>query len=53
MAKWQKTAERKRFDRERLLDQFADWCPPPTSDVSQIPLQKLSDTEKTINGFLG
>lgn len=48
---WERIALQKRNDRENALAKFADWrikVLEPTSDVSQLPLQKLTDRERNI-----
>jgi amidase len=48
---WERIALQKRTDRENALAKFADWRTKvlePTSDVSQLPLQKLTDGERNI-----
>jgi len=48
---WERIALRKRNDRENALAKFTDWrikVLEPASDVSQLPLQKLTDGERSI-----
>jgi amidase len=49
---WQGVARRKQADREANLAKFADWRIEvqlkETSDVSQLPLKKLTDRERNI-----
>ncbi|KIM79793.1 hypothetical protein PILCRDRAFT_822967 [Piloderma croceum F 1598] len=48
---WERIALQKRNDRENALAKFANWRTKvlePTSDVSQLPLQKLTDRERNI-----
>ncbi|KIM86867.1 hypothetical protein PILCRDRAFT_290181 [Piloderma croceum F 1598] len=48
---WERIALQKRNDQENALAKFADWrinVLKPTSDVSQLPLKKLTDGEQSI-----
>jgi hypothetical protein len=49
---WQRVARRKQTDREMALAKFADWRvtiqPEGMSDVSQLPLENLTDRERII-----